>query len=424
MKNYSFKKNTLLFSLALFFAIFAISGCEKKAPGEISQKIEAAPPTPPSDVRVSLLIKPLNPIIAISWNDRSENEDGFRIEARSREEASYQTIGTVPKNTTTFTDTTTAPDKTFYYRVIAFNSSGESASMGEGLRLGLLYNLLTTNVIDFEIVDMNLYLLWNEGLAIYDVSNPKDVRLMKSIPLREYVHSGFIQIIGSKVFAVDDDRLFVIDAADPTKPQVLHEIDLGTTSIDMEYYGKVLYILGSNSSLFIVETFDSKKPKILKAINMEGSPKNMAVAGGHLFIANGRDGISVFTLKEPLSPKYLTKFVPYPPRYYNAIAKLGNRLAVSVRDFENELHVMDFANPLKIDLETKLPLNWIPLEVTASGNTLIIPESEAGVEIFQGIDPKRMRKVGTIESEIERVKTDSHLIMMSYQDHLYIFAAP
>ena len=63
--------------------------------------------------------------ISLSWKDNSDNEDGFILE-RKEEGGTYQIINTLPKDTNKYTDKNLIPDKTYYYRVKAFNSSGES----------------------------------------------------------------------------------------------------------------------------------------------------------------------------------------------------------------------------------------------------------------------------------------------------------
>jgi len=63
--------------------------------------------------------------ISLSWKDNSDNEDGFVLE-RKEEGGTYQIITTLPKDTNKYTDKNVIPDKTYYYRVKAFNSFGES----------------------------------------------------------------------------------------------------------------------------------------------------------------------------------------------------------------------------------------------------------------------------------------------------------
>ncbi|UTW46520.1 hypothetical protein KFE80_06510 [bacterium SCSIO 12696] len=65
--------------------------------------------------------------VALSWVDNSNNEDNFRIERRVGTGA-FSTLATVAANTTAFTDTSTAQNTSYSYRVVSLNSAGDSAA--------------------------------------------------------------------------------------------------------------------------------------------------------------------------------------------------------------------------------------------------------------------------------------------------------
>jgi hypothetical protein len=63
--------------------------------------------------------------INLIWTDNSANESGFRIE-RSTNGTNFQQIATVGANVTSLASTGLARDRTYYYRVRAYNSVGSS----------------------------------------------------------------------------------------------------------------------------------------------------------------------------------------------------------------------------------------------------------------------------------------------------------
>ncbi|MDI6733068.1 MAG: fibronectin type III domain-containing protein [Planctomycetota bacterium] len=70
--------------------------------------------------------------VTISFTDRSNNEAGFKVERRSEGEESFEVIMTLPAVSSTaqnvyFTDNTVVTSTTYYYRVSAYNSKGESS---------------------------------------------------------------------------------------------------------------------------------------------------------------------------------------------------------------------------------------------------------------------------------------------------------
>ncbi len=80
----------------------------------------------PPDAPTSLSATPVSLWqINLSWTDNSNDENGFRIE-RSLNNVNWSTLGTVGANTTIYPDTSATPGTLYYYRVIAFNTYGDS----------------------------------------------------------------------------------------------------------------------------------------------------------------------------------------------------------------------------------------------------------------------------------------------------------
>jgi hypothetical protein len=86
-----------------------------------AQAAETQPPTPPEDVQ-AIVIEGGNGV-QLTWVDRSDDEDAFRI-YRDDVEAS---IGLVPADTEVFVDRSVACGNTYRYSVVAFNAAGASA---------------------------------------------------------------------------------------------------------------------------------------------------------------------------------------------------------------------------------------------------------------------------------------------------------
>ncbi len=83
-------------------------------------------------------------VVHLSWDDTSDNEDGFEIE-RKEDEHSFELISTVKSNITSFTDKTSEYGKEYHYRVRAVNTLGKSGYSNEiNIKLVRPANVLPT----------------------------------------------------------------------------------------------------------------------------------------------------------------------------------------------------------------------------------------------------------------------------------------
>jgi transcriptional regulator CtsR len=69
--------------------------------------------------------------INLSWQDNSTNEQGFKIERKTGVGGTWSEIATVGSNTTTYQSTGLTANTTYYYRVRAYNGTGDSSYSNE-----------------------------------------------------------------------------------------------------------------------------------------------------------------------------------------------------------------------------------------------------------------------------------------------------
>ncbi|HEY0375977.1 MAG TPA: fibronectin type III domain-containing protein [Pyrinomonadaceae bacterium] len=65
--------------------------------------------------------------ISIAWTDNSSDEDGFKIERCTGANCTdFQLLATMPTNVASITDWGLSKNRTYKYRVAAYNSAGDS----------------------------------------------------------------------------------------------------------------------------------------------------------------------------------------------------------------------------------------------------------------------------------------------------------
>jgi hypothetical protein len=110
-----------LFSASVFATTLA-SGGGGGTPTPTPSPPSSAPTAPSALVLSSIT----SSSIQLSWTDNSSNETGFKVE-RSPDNSTWTQITTVSTPTTAYNNTGLSPSTQYYYRVRAYNGTGDSA---------------------------------------------------------------------------------------------------------------------------------------------------------------------------------------------------------------------------------------------------------------------------------------------------------
>jgi hypothetical protein len=91
-------------------------------------KTNPTTPTAPSNLAATAVSTTQ---INLSWSDNSSDESGFKIERKTGASGTYAQVATTNADSITYSDTGLSPGTTYYYRVRAYNASGDSTYSNE-----------------------------------------------------------------------------------------------------------------------------------------------------------------------------------------------------------------------------------------------------------------------------------------------------
>ncbi|MEG8945516.1 fibronectin type III domain-containing protein [Rosettibacter firmus] len=115
-------------SINYYIKVYNKSGKSKESKLQENIFIKDKPPAAPSN----LIIKKTSDYSAILlWNDNSNNEKGFELWRKDGGGGVYRKIKTLPVNTISTTDDGLSPFIDYFYKVRAFNDSGQSEFSNE-----------------------------------------------------------------------------------------------------------------------------------------------------------------------------------------------------------------------------------------------------------------------------------------------------
>ncbi len=158
------------------------------------------------------------------------------------------------------------------------------------------------DVIEVVVLDNKLYASGDDRLKIFDISNPANI-----VPLGTFVfpaeagYVGGLDVVGTTVFVNGfsingfNSGLWIIDASDPTSPQLLNNFPepLGVESVDV--VGSTAYLTLDNlGGLLILDVTDPTNPATLGSIGSVEQLGRVVVLDDVAYVAASGTGMSIF----------------------------------------------------------------------------------------------------------------------------------
>ncbi|MDI6788227.1 MAG: fibronectin type III domain-containing protein, partial [Planctomycetota bacterium] len=153
-------------NITYWYRIYAYNaGGNSGYAGPISATTLIAIPSAPVSLTANA---PSSTQIDLSWCDTSNNEQSFKIErSLISSTTGYSLLATVGSNVTIYSDTPLTPATTFYYRVYAYNTGGNSgyspATGGTSATTQDVPPVTPTNLITTTVTSSSISLQWTDN---------------------------------------------------------------------------------------------------------------------------------------------------------------------------------------------------------------------------------------------------------------------
>jgi hypothetical protein len=173
--------------------------------------------------------------IDLNWMDNSENEDGFRIEAKTDAEGDYSQIATLEPDINVYSHTGLSPGTTYFYRVSAFNSYGDSSYSNDVS--------VTTSGVDYVILNPS-----------FPITGIVDTSFNGSFTIK---NMGFVNGSKNITWVAYRSQDSVIDAGDAqVATEIIPAIDADVESTAINFTGIWLENTGTYYLIIVISAAD------------------------------------------------------------------------------------------------------------------------------------------------------------------------
>lgn len=252
----------------------------------------------------------------------------------------------------------------------------------------------TANVLDVVVRDTALFAATASGLTSYSVTDPST----PSGPVGAAVSGsirGAVVISGDYAYLTLNDDFSVVDVSDPRDPRLVSTVPLDVDlAFGLDVVGTSAYIATSNQSvddgdLIIVDIADPEAPGAPVAVNLGAPATSVVVRGGYAYLGTLGDGLTVIDVSNPLAPGPPVSVVINDSF---AVDVSGSYAYVTTNSSPGALAVVDISDPANPSHVATESLGGPGgqgrgVDVVVSGDYAYVAAGDEGLAIVNIVDP-------------------------------------
>ncbi len=266
----------------------------------------------------------------------------------------------------------------------------------QGVELDYLSSCLSQSVYDARMVGDYAYVLYADGLAVLDITNPGDPLQVSFL----FLPGGGrgLEVNGSYVYVADgDDGLVIIDISNPAAPTVAGAYDTPGFAYDVHIYDGKAFVADAGEGLQIIDISEPTAPSLVGNYIAADSVHSVYAAGTYAYLAISEwftppeYGLGIVDISDPMHPTWV-----------NGLAIPGGSQDIQVRggvaylSSNSELHTVDVSNPLSLTIEGSFPLGggWYAKNGLWLEDTVVFATTLTELQAINVADPTNPELLG------------------------------
>ena len=209
----------------------------------------------------------------------------------------------------------------------------------------------------FTIANNTLYIVDNQSLRVFNITDPTNPTYIKKVPLNTVVETIFP--FNNHLLIGTQTGMFIFNISNPESPQKVSVFTHVVSCDPVVAEGDFAFVTlrsgtACNRGINVLDVIDIKNlgaPKLVKSYPML-SPHGLGVDGNLLFVTEGVNGMKVFDRTNPLDLKEITTF-----KDFNAVDVItdANTLIVTGSD---GVYQYSYEDKKALKLLSKIPVEY------------------------------------------------------------------
>lgn len=223
----------------------------------------------------------------------------------------------------------------------------------------------------------------DHGLQVVNVRNPRAPTFVASLQTEGLAYTPVIAQDGKLYLASHRGGFQIIDITHPDAPQVLGQIDTPGKAWSIAVSGHIAYVADAEAGLLIFDVHDSGQPLLVGQFSPGGNAEDVAVEGDTAYVAFFDDGLYELDVSDPAAPQVRAHLNT--PGNARGLEKVGHHLFVA--DWFAGLHVVDVQEPGRPQLRASYDTPGAAWGVRVAGDQAFVFDWWGGLLVLDVSDP-------------------------------------
>lgn len=250
------------------------------------------------------------------------------------------------------------------------------------------------NVEQVAVMGNHAYLASaSAGLQVIDLSdpgNPQRIGSHENTDTNGWAYG--VTLAGHHAYVADGDAgLLILDVSNPAQPRRLGAHNAGGIARDVKVRGNYAYVAALNGGLEVIDVSNPASPFLAGRSATNTYAYSVDVVGNYAYVGAFYEGFQILDVSDPANPARVGGTL----RVSGGCIHVAGRYAyVGTPD---GFDVVDVANPLNPVRVSQQVLGGYGYGIRTAGRYAIVAADDAGLQIFDMIDPVNPLRVGKFD---------------------------